>query len=533
MTTLKYGSRGETVKQLQRLLGITADGVFGKKTREAVRKYQTAQNLAADGIVGPKTWDKLLGTNDAVLGKRPPDNKQYDPRWANVMYSIRNDKSQTIKSSGCGPTAMCNIINAWFDTTVTPVDLCKIAVKKGYRTSDDGTAWGFFKYMSSQYAFSSYESTNVHDDAIAVLAKGCLIVASMGKGYWTKQGHFITLWKCDGSYMYACDPASSTRTKQNLKDFKKQVKKYFIFGPPIDDVVDEPDVSEAPPIPSTPVQRDLFRGMSGNDVTELQNNLIALGYKVGAAGADGKFGTDTEIALTLFQKIYELPVNGKYDAVTRAKMAEVIAKKKANGEYVGPTGIYDISKWQGSIDFRKVKESNKVALFVVRAGYGQNTKDERFDEYMREIAKYQIPFAVYWFSYAASAENAEKEMDSFYRIASPYKPLFYVLDAEDRRVDGSFINAAAKRLKAISGNHKTGLYVANHLFSEYKSEGMDTALWDFIWIPKYTATPPSHRPCDWWQKEGTKVPGIRGSVDTNYIPASGRYDLIWYLTEGK
>lgn len=60
--TLKRGDKGDEVKTLQHLLGITEDGDFGPKTEEAVKKYQSNHGLVADGVVGPKTWAKLLGT---------------------------------------------------------------------------------------------------------------------------------------------------------------------------------------------------------------------------------------------------------------------------------------------------------------------------------------------------------------------------------------------------------------------------------------------------------------------------------------
>jgi len=56
---LRQGSVGDAVKELQRALGVAADGVFGRLTERAVREFQLAQNLGVDGIVGPATWAKL------------------------------------------------------------------------------------------------------------------------------------------------------------------------------------------------------------------------------------------------------------------------------------------------------------------------------------------------------------------------------------------------------------------------------------------------------------------------------------------
>ena len=58
--TLRYNDRGDYVKELQNLLGIKADGIFGAKTEEAVRKFQKNHGLTTDGVVGSKTWSKLL-----------------------------------------------------------------------------------------------------------------------------------------------------------------------------------------------------------------------------------------------------------------------------------------------------------------------------------------------------------------------------------------------------------------------------------------------------------------------------------------
>ena len=60
--TVRVGSKGNSVKLLQMLLKIDADGIFGKKTKEAVEKHQKGNDLGVDGIVGPLTWKSLLDT---------------------------------------------------------------------------------------------------------------------------------------------------------------------------------------------------------------------------------------------------------------------------------------------------------------------------------------------------------------------------------------------------------------------------------------------------------------------------------------
>lgn len=58
---IKRGSKGETVKIVQRKLGgLVIDGVFGPRTESAVKSFQKKHGLVVDGIVGPVTWNKLF-----------------------------------------------------------------------------------------------------------------------------------------------------------------------------------------------------------------------------------------------------------------------------------------------------------------------------------------------------------------------------------------------------------------------------------------------------------------------------------------
>lgn len=53
--TLKLGSRGPEVAQLQRYLHLPDDGIFGKATEAAVIAFQLRAKIVADGVAGPHT----------------------------------------------------------------------------------------------------------------------------------------------------------------------------------------------------------------------------------------------------------------------------------------------------------------------------------------------------------------------------------------------------------------------------------------------------------------------------------------------
>jgi peptidoglycan hydrolase-like protein with peptidoglycan-binding domain len=47
------------VKQIQREVGVTADGAFGKQTEAALIRWQQAHGLTADGRAGIRTWNAM------------------------------------------------------------------------------------------------------------------------------------------------------------------------------------------------------------------------------------------------------------------------------------------------------------------------------------------------------------------------------------------------------------------------------------------------------------------------------------------
>jgi hypothetical protein len=59
--TLRRGSTGGLVEEIQKKLGADDDGSFGPITEAKVRLFQRERGLVPDGIIGPKTWAALDG----------------------------------------------------------------------------------------------------------------------------------------------------------------------------------------------------------------------------------------------------------------------------------------------------------------------------------------------------------------------------------------------------------------------------------------------------------------------------------------
>jgi len=78
---VRKGDRGRAVSAVQRKLGVTADGVFGRGTHRAVKRFQRRRGLTEDGIVGPATRRQLKlrpFSSDSVV--HPDREKRSSPR---------------------------------------------------------------------------------------------------------------------------------------------------------------------------------------------------------------------------------------------------------------------------------------------------------------------------------------------------------------------------------------------------------------------------------------------------------------------
>lgn len=128
--TLKKGSKGDEVKELQKIVGVTADGNFGLKTAAAVKEWQAANGLTADGIVGAKSRAKLNAmvsttTTTTTTTTSPTSTTTVSPTTtpvaAGLTVSLAADTpaAGTVvadTTSGDGAQALAHFTHLKFDT---------------------------------------------------------------------------------------------------------------------------------------------------------------------------------------------------------------------------------------------------------------------------------------------------------------------------------------------------------------------------------------------------------------------------------
>ena len=119
--------------------------------------------------------------------------------------------------------------------------------------------------------------------------------------------------------------------------------------------------------------RILRNGMEGEDVRDMQINLIALGYDCGKWGADGDFGDATEIALMKFQREHGCDDDGEYGPITHKAMTAALAALKP---VAAPRTVRIVG---GDCWVRTAPNTSGKKLGVAKAGtvllYGGETAD--------------------------------------------------------------------------------------------------------------------------------------------------------------
>lgn len=174
---------------------------------------------------------------------KPVDYKQGDSKWGSVPYRVSGETS-TIKSAGCGPTSMADVLAAIVSPYIDPVTCAAWARQHGYKVLRSGTSYNYPVAQAAAYGVSvrrlntanvyGKPSNAVHAQALAELQGGNWIIACMGKGLWTSSGHYVVAYGYADGKVYINDPASkaATRACNSWDLFKSQVKYYWAVDVP-------------------------------------------------------------------------------------------------------------------------------------------------------------------------------------------------------------------------------------------------------------------------------------------------------------
>lgn len=202
----------------------------------------------------------------------------------------------------------------------------------------------------------------------------------------------------------------------------------------------------------------------------------------------------------------------------------------------GRSNGIDVSKWQGKIDWQKVKNSG-VEFAFVRIGYrGENGivyKDDNADYNIQQAQKAGVLVGVYFFSTAVSEAEAKEEAEWTLQAIEGYKisyPVVYDCEGYKEPTSRMFeLSASERTTNAVTFLQTVTDAGYDAMFYGARGEIEDEAYWDTqkiekrfkIWVAQYSAQvyPEKDKPdyqgkCAAWQYTNKgHVNGVSGNVD--------------------
>lgn len=182
----------------------------------------------------------------------------------------------------------------------------------------------------------------------------------------------------------------------------------------------------------------------------------------------------------------------------------------------------DVSCWQSNVNYSKVKASGIEAV-IIRAGFGRESsqKDNEFETHYRNAKTAGLKLGAYWYSYADSVSDAEKEAEACLLCIKSKKfdmPVYYDMEENSQRKLGKTVltqmaEAFCNAVKA--GGYEVGVYSNLDWFNnslDYQKLKKEYS----IWLAQYNSV--NQLDCDIWQNSSTgNIGGVSGDCDTNVI----------------
>lgn len=182
--------------------------------------------------------------------------------------------------------------------------------------------------------------------------------------------------------------------------------------------------------------------------------------------------------------------------------------------------IMDVSRWQGRIDWDKVKASGLVSgvmLRVLGSKGGKPYLDPYFARNYAECARLGLPVGGYYYTCAVTQRQTEEELAAL-RVALADKnfQLPIVVDAEDPKLRSlTPAKLSARVAEAAAQLEAWGLYAMVYTYTNFADTALDMAAlaaYD-LWIADYRGTRPTRKHGMWQYTSSGKIPGVSGPVD--------------------
>lgn len=169
---------------------------------------------------------------DTALGPMLYYN-QGDIRWKEYLYGGYDP----ISRYGCGPSCVAMVIGSFSSTPVSPIEMADWAAENGYYALHGGSYHSLIPESLSAFGLKVDSVTDRSaENAAQLLRTGHILVALMGKGSLTKNGHFIVIAQlCPNGNVYIADPASyENSTKEwDLEQLMDELKESYDYGGPL------------------------------------------------------------------------------------------------------------------------------------------------------------------------------------------------------------------------------------------------------------------------------------------------------------
>ena len=158
---------------------------------------------------------------------------QGDSRWGDFLYGGYDPMNKY----GCGPTAAAMVINSFSDTPVDPTDIAVWASENGYYALHGGSYHSLIPDAMEAYGLQAESVTDrSYEHAAELLSSGHILVALMGRGTLTQNGHFVLFTKLlDNGRVYIADPVNyeNCTLEWDLAQLLSELKKSYDSGGPL------------------------------------------------------------------------------------------------------------------------------------------------------------------------------------------------------------------------------------------------------------------------------------------------------------